>query len=179
MCVLPHLLHSFWWCAVNFKFWFEIALTYSVKYPDVPFESCCLLHRIVKYILFIKQERFTDSLTWSQTFRISSVLIQSSRWTDVRGFDWYDKITQFSSNLALRLPSFQVNMVDLGCLSYISKVKMSDKCKVCFHNINARNAKAQCTYAKPIFMRVVFNMTDDNVKFLQSQSKVWRCNDFK
>lgn len=33
-CVLPHLLHSFWWCAVNFKFWFEIALTYSVKYPD-------------------------------------------------------------------------------------------------------------------------------------------------
>lgn len=63
-----------------------------------------------------------------------------------------DKITQFSSNLALRLPSFQVNMVDL---SYISKVKMSDKCKVCFHNINARNAKAQCTDAKPIFMRVV------------------------
>lgn len=32
---------------------------------------------------------------------------------------------------------------------------MSGKCKVCFHNINARNAKAQCTDAKPIFMRVV------------------------
>lgn len=88
-----------------------------------------------------------------------------------------DKITQFSSNLALRLPSFQVNIVDLGCLSYISKVKMSDKCKVCFHNINARNAKAQCTDAKPIFVRV--NMTEDNVEFLQSQSEVWRCNDCK
>lgn len=52
-------------------------------------------------------------------------------------------------------------MVDLGCLGYISKVKMSDKCKVCFHNINARNAKAQSN-----FHASCINMTDDNVKFL-------------
>lgn len=90
-----------------------------------------------------------------------------------------DKITQCSNNIALRLPSFQVQTVVLACLRVISKVKMSDKCKVCCRNINARNAKAQCTDCQGSFHASCINMTEDDVKFIQSQNEVWRCDDCK
>lgn len=71
----------------------------------------------------------------------------------------------------MRLPSFLSKTVDLACVS--------DKCKVCFRTTNARNVKAQCNYCQANVHASCINMTEDDLKFLQLQNEVWRCDDCK
>lgn len=53
---------------------------------------------------------------------------------------------------------------------------MSDKCKHCNRNINARNVKIQCKDCQGVFHAGCVDMTEEDVKFLQSGNEIWRCD---
>lgn len=62
---------------------------------------------------------------------------------------------------------------------YCILVKMSGKCKVCNRAVNARQVNVQCVDCNGIFHGSCVDMTEDDIKFLQTQNEIWRCGDCK
>lgn len=60
-----------------------------------------------------------------------------------------------------------------------SVVNMSEKCKVCSRGINARHVKVQCKDCQAFFHGSCVNMSEEDVKFLEEQNDLWRCDNCK